>query len=112
MLRRLVRNHNPATGYHWHALVNAVGEVAGSPGEESERVLRDLLAFEGEVPLSDVSPLPHAMSPVDSLKSHAVQALGSWDSAKHRDVITRVAERASSDLLGAIARAHLPEARG
>ena len=76
--------------------------------DESESVLRAVLAFEGRIALTEGSELPHAMPPEEMLKAHVVQALARANLEKHREAIQRVADDPqSSERLAGIARMSL-----
>jgi hypothetical protein len=85
-----------------------VSPAAPRPGglsDESEAILRDVLAFKGRIALAEGSELPHAMPPEEMLKAQVVQALARADLEKHRDAIQRVADAPeSSERLTGIAR--------
>jgi hypothetical protein len=91
----------------WVELRAAMTAVTARPSKQSESVLRALLRPEFTVRLHEGAESPHAMSPADMLRSHAVQALARWNRTRHRDVIRRVARTTTSDLLAAVVRASL-----
>lgn len=88
LLKQVIRGHAPADGHHWHTLCQAMTEVADEHTADAEALLRDVVRYSGEIPLSDVSPIPHAMSPTDALKSRAIQALGKWNRISSQDLAT------------------------
>ena len=99
--------HGALATYDWEEVRAAIHHVAATRVPESEDVLRRLLTTDFTVRLSEKSSAPHALSPEDMLRSVAIQALGTWNRRRHRDVIARVARTSHSDLLVAIARSHL-----
>jgi len=105
-LRRLLEKDALST-YYWEDVRAAIHHVATTRVPESERVLRRLLTADFTVRLARASGAPHALAPEDMLRSVAIQALGTWNRRRHRDVIARVARTSHSDLLVAIARSHL-----
>jgi len=104
LLRRVLRAPAPAGGHHWHVLCQAMIEVSAGYTPAGESLLREVIASGREIPLSDVSPVPHAMSPGDALKVHAIQALGRWNKIRRRDVATLERQGAPAIVL-AVARA-------
>lgn len=95
--------------FDWRHIAAALRELTEDeqPSSDTVELVRQLARLDRDVEVHD-STAPHAMSPTDMIRSHAVQALARWDASAHRDEIENVADTGSSDLLRAIARTHLP----
>lgn len=100
-------------------LLSATSHV---PLPEVERLLLDVLKFEGELQLDETSEMPHRMSPENMLKSLAVQALTRWTGAHYLPTMRRIEATAAPALatvirsviqkLGAAAGRAKPRATG
>lgn len=104
VLKRVIRGHRPEVGCNWHTLNQAMTEVTSNHSPEGESLLREVIHFSGEISLSDVSPVPHAMSPTDALKSQAIQALGRWNKIRRQD-LSKLEDSGPSAMLLAVAKA-------
>jgi len=109
LLRRVIKRGSKQK-HDWHQVLGAVHRVVTKPTPESEKVLRKILDYDGEIGLSG-RHVPHALTPADMLRSLALQVLAMKDAGrdhpKHRGAIRRLRRRTSSDLLAEIARIHL-----
>src|SRR5206468_3341953 len=98
--------------YRWAELVDATHTVISAPLDwEGERVLLAITRFEGALPLSESSELPHSMSPEDMLKSLAIQALGKWTGLTHLKEMQRVEATTVSPVLRSIIRTTIRQAQ-
>jgi aminoglycoside/choline kinase family phosphotransferase len=95
-----------AVGSHpWTGILAAMNSVTAERTDETETLLRKLLTdFDRRLLLDPSAGASHAMPPEDLLRAIAIQALGSWDLARHRDVILPHADPKRNDILGTIAR--------
>jgi hypothetical protein len=101
-LRRVISEDGE---FDWVHIMAAIHEIEGEdpPTPETVELMRDLAKFDGEIRLGGRSgAVPHALSPTDMIRSHAVQALARWDRDEHRDHIQDVADTAGSYQLKAI----------
>ncbi len=90
----------------WEDLLDAVEAVFAGPFDwEAERVMLSVLRFDGRLRLSELSELPHSMSPEDMLKSFAIQWLARETGLTHLLEMQRVEATAVSPVLAAIVRA-------
>jgi hypothetical protein len=89
----------------WATVRAALHAVAARQNRESETVLRLLLNRDYHIPLSAGSDGPHAMSPEDMVRCHAMQVLARWDLRRHRTAIRRAAAGSRSPVLVELARA-------
>lgn len=105
-LRRVIRPSAQAQPEDWHVVLDAAHRVCAARSDESERLLREILDLEGPLSVS-ARHIPHAMPAADMLRSLAIQTLARWDLGRHRAAIERVRDTTRSDLLAAMARAHL-----
>src|ERR1700683_1575441 len=83
----------PVTGpkHRWGELMAELWPVISSPLTwEGERLLLDVIRFEGRLQLVESSELPHSMPPEDMLKSLAIQALARWTGLVHLHEMQRV----------------------
>src|SRR5262245_30938165 len=75
----------------WGQLMAEVWPIISAPlSWEGERLLLEILHFNGRLRLSESSELPHSMPPEDMLKSLAVQALAKWTGLTHLTEMERV----------------------
>lgn len=75
-----------ATGQErrWGELMAELWPVISCPLTwEGERLLLDLIRFEGRLRFLESSEMPHSMPPEDMLKSLAIQALARWTGLAH-----------------------------
>ena len=79
-------------GVEWHDAVAAMAEVLRSEGSEVDTIIRDVLAFDGRIPLKPDSELPHAMSPEDMLRFITLEKLDKTGIGTYRAEIIRIAE--------------------
>lgn len=107
-LRRVIAQP-PKRGerFGWHHIIVALHHVAADPSTEAERLLQQVVAYTGELPLDRRWDLPHSMSPESMIQSLALQSLARRNKRKHHDLIARVARTTQSDLLAAIVRSSL-----
>lgn len=103
LLRRVAGGR--ATPLPWATVRAALHEVAARQTRESETVLRLLLRGDYCIPLSAGSDCPHAMSPEDMVRCHAMQVLARWDLRRHRAAIGRAAAGSRSPVLVELGRA-------
>jgi hypothetical protein len=71
---------------------------------EVERLLLEILRFEGQLQLDELSEMPHRMSPEDMLKSLAVQSLGRWTGVTFLPTMRRL-QATSEPALSCVIRA-------
>lgn len=103
-MEQVINGRSGFGGFDWDHILAALHELEGDRTPDAEAIMVDLAGFEGPLELAGRSAnLPHALSPVDLLRSHAVQTLARWDPDAHRDVIQHVAETAEAAQLRAIA---------
>jgi len=77
--------------------------VISSPlTSEGERLLLDIICFEGRLQLAVSSELPHSMPPEDMLKSLAIQALGRWTGLAHLHEMQEVQRTTPSSSLSSL----------
>jgi hypothetical protein len=104
----------------WGELMMELWPVISSPLTwEGERLLLDLIRFEGRLRLAVSSEMPHSMPPEDMLKSLAIQALARWTGLAHLREMQRVQLATQSSSLASLvgdviqkARASCSAARG
>src|SRR5206468_282358 len=90
----------------WEDVEAAMWQLTSAPPTpEIEALLVDVLRFEGQIRLADLSELPHSMSAEEMLKSQALQALGKWTGQSHLAEMQSVQATAISPVLSGIARA-------
>ncbi len=78
---------------------------------EAERLLLDLIRFEGRLRLTVSSEMPHSMSPEDMLKSLAVQTLARWTGLAHLREMRRVQLTTQSSSLASLVSDVIQKAR-
>ncbi|MFP2929762.1 hypothetical protein ACLESO_32125 [Pyxidicoccus sp. 3LG] len=81
-LRRMVAEREPPSrGIAWAALMEALGQLEAEARleEEDVGVLAELVARRGRVPLRDVAPVPHCMSPEELVQFRALRILEGAD---------------------------------
>lgn len=109
-LKHVVEGRPDHAGFHWDHIMAALLEVEAERTPEAEEILVALARFRGPLELSDRSAnLPHAMSPVDVLRSHAVQTLAAWDAGAFKDHIEHVSRTGESSNLRDIAASCLDD---
>jgi len=75
----------------WGDLMKELWPVISAPLTwEGERLLLDLIRFEGRLRLAVSPEMPHSMPPEDMLKSLAIQALARWTGLAHLHEMQRV----------------------
>jgi len=75
----------------WGDLMMELWPAISSPlTVETERVLLEILRFEGRLQIDLSSEMPHSMPPEDMLKSLAIQALARWTGLAHLQEMHRV----------------------
>ncbi len=90
-LRRAIAGAAPAGGYRWEELLADLWPALSSPlTVEGERLLLEILRFEGRLQIDLSSEMPHSMPPEDMLKSLAIQALAKWTGLSHLHEMRRV----------------------
>jgi hypothetical protein len=96
----------------WQDLFAAMVSVTSSaPTSHVERLLLDILRFDGKLQLTPNSEMPHSMTPEEMLKSLALQALGRWTGLTYLREMQRVQATAVSPALVSTARAVIQRAR-
>jgi len=91
----------------WHRLHAALHHVCERRSTESERVLREILAFEGDLILDESRGVPHAMPAADVMRSVAMSTLARWDLRTHRRAIADLGRSTRSHMLAELARVAL-----
>lgn len=88
----------------WNELLGEFVSATAAPlTREVERLLLEILRFDGELQLDESTEMPHRMSPEEMLKSLAAQALGRWTGAEYVPTLRRL-EAASSPALSCMVR--------
>jgi hypothetical protein len=82
-------------------------ELTSGRSATREALMRRVALFQGRFAIDPTHGMPHAMPPEDIMRCIAVDALGTWDARKHRDVIRHVADTAERQMVAEIARAAL-----
>ena len=98
--------------YRWENLLIAIEAIASGDALnwEAERVLLQVVRFEGELRLSEDSEPPHSMSPEEMLKSVAIQTLARCTGLTHLLAMQRVEATTASPVLASIVRATIRRA--
>jgi len=78
---------------------------------EGERLLLQVIHFDGRLRLGKSPELPHSMPPEEMLKSLAVQALAKWTGLTYLMAMERVELTTSSPALRSVVRAAIHQAR-
>jgi hypothetical protein len=105
---------SPATGQErrWEDLMADLWPVISSKLTwEGERLLLDIIRFEGRLRLAVSSALPHSMPAEDMLKSLAIQALGRWTGLAHLHEMQRVQMTTPSSSLSSLVLDVIQQAR-
>jgi hypothetical protein len=101
----MARNAQAGKEPRWNDVRAELLSVASCPlRPEVERLLLDILKFEGELQLDESSEMPHRMSPENMLKSLAVQALARWTGAHYLPTLRRI-EATAPPALSTVIRA-------
>lgn len=103
-LDKLLRGDHPANRYHWHHVLRVMEVVCGERTTAHANILRRVATFDGQLKLDSSHGLSHALPPEAMLRMLAVQTLGKWDRARHRDVIRHVALHTDHDVVAHVAR--------
>jgi hypothetical protein len=105
-LRGAITGPAPEGGFAWESLLASLRMlvVSAPPSGEVERLLLDLLHFEGQLPIAASSEIPHSMSAVEMLKSVAIQALARCAGPTYLAEMQRFEATAESPVLAGIAR--------
>lgn len=102
-LKRTISGAAPAGGYRWEELLADLWPVFSSPpAAEAERLLLDILRFEGRLQINPSAEMPHSMPPEDMLKSLAIQALAKWTGLAHLHEMQRVQLTTQSSSLASL----------
>lgn len=89
----------------WGDLMMELWPVISAPLTwEGERLLLDLIRFEGRLRLDVSSEMPHSIPPEDMLKSLAIQALAQWTGLAHLCEMQRVQLTTRSPSLASLVR--------
>ena len=77
-----------------------LGELERATGitPETEKMLVEILQFEGRLQLDEKSEFPHSMSPDEMLKSCAVQSLGAFTGGRYLQIMEQLEVKASASL--------------
>ena len=87
----------------WGELLGEFVAATSSPiTAEVERLLLEILRFEGELQLDENSPMTLRMSPEKMLKSLALKALGEWTGATYLPTMRRLEATAKPASFGAV----------
>lgn len=78
---------------------------------EGERLLLDLIRYEGRLRLAVSAEMPHSMPPEDMLKSLAIQALARWTGLVHLHEMRRVQLTTQSSSLASLVGDVIEKAR-
>ena len=78
---------------------------------EGERLLLDIIRFEGRLQLTVSSELPHSMPPEDMLKSLAIQAIARWTGLSHLHEMLKMELTTSSSSLSSLVSDVIQKAR-
>jgi hypothetical protein len=101
-----------AGGFLWQDLFAAMISVSSGPLDpDAENTLLRILRFDGRMPLSASSDMPHSMMPVEMLKSLALQALGRCTGPTYLRLMERIQATAASPALASTAKAVIHQAR-
>jgi hypothetical protein len=85
------RSAQPGREPRWHDLLRELTAATSAPfTPQVERLLLDILRFEGELQLDESAEMPHSMSPEDMLKSLAAQSLGRLCGAEFLPTLRRL----------------------
>lgn len=112
-LRRMVTEHEaPPRGFSWDALMEVLAQleaaaVSGALPLEAEdvRVLADLVARRGRVPLHGAVAVPHCMPPEEVIQYRALKALEAAERLDCvRELLPRVGREADSPALRELVR--------
>ncbi len=96
----------------WGQLMAEVWPIISSPlSWEGERLLLQIIHFDGRLRLTETPELPHSMPPEEMLKSLAVQALAKWTGLTHLTAMQRVELITSSSALRSVVSAAIHQAR-
>jgi hypothetical protein len=96
----------------WEDLMADLWPVISSPLTwEGERLLLDVIRFEGRLRLVESSEMPHSMPPEDMLKSLAIQALARWTGLAHLHEMQRVQLTTPSSSLASLVGDVIQKAR-
>lgn len=97
--------HAAGPGPLWSDLMAELWPAISRPLTwEAERLLLEVLRFEGRLRLTVSSDLPHSMPPEDMLKSLVVQALGRWTGLSYLQEMERVQATTHSSSLSSLVR--------
>lgn len=95
--------HAPQQEINWKRLLKAIRSVISKPlNWETERILLEIMRFDGRINLTSDSSVPHSLSPEDMLKSLAAQALGRWTGLTHIYELQRLEVTTASPVLASI----------
>ncbi len=111
---RIAMGGTPADGQErrWGDLMMELWPAISAPLTwEGERLLLDLIRFEGRLRLAVSSEMPHSMPPEDMLKSLAIQALARWTGLAHLHEMQRVQLTTQSSSLASLVSDVIQKAR-
>jgi hypothetical protein len=96
----------------WGDLMMELWPVISAPLTwEGERLLLDLIRFEGRLRVAVSSEMPHSMPPEDMLKSLVIQALARWTGLVHLHEMQRVQLTTRSSSLASLVADVIQKAR-
>src|SRR5579864_3403576 len=96
----------------WGELMADLWPVISAPLTwEGERLLLDVIRFEGRLRLAVSSEMPHSMPPEEMLKSLAIQALGRWTGLAYLHEMKRVQMTTPSSSLASLVGDVIQKAR-
>jgi hypothetical protein len=103
-----IRNALKGTGgaqVRWEEILSELWPTLSSPLTwDGERLLLEVIRFEGQLPIDLTSEIPHSMPPEDMLKSLAIQALGRWTGLAYLMEMERVQATTQSSSLSSLVR--------
>jgi hypothetical protein len=87
----------------WEEIMAEMWPALSSPlSWGGERVLFEVIRFEGQLAIDLTSEIPHSMPPEDMLKALAIQALGRWTGLAYLQEMERVQATTQSSALSSL----------